>query len=59
MDFNAKNLISTNEVAKYLGISYSTVRRLVYDGSLTAYKIRGKIRFSIDEVMSYIESTRI
>ncbi len=59
MALNAKQLMSTQEVVEYLQISYSTVRRLIYDGSLACHKIRGNLRFCPEDVNRFIESTRI
>jgi excisionase family DNA binding protein len=59
MSTNTKQLMSTSEVANYLQVSYSTVRRLLYDGKLTAFKIRGNIRFSLNDINCYLDNSRI
>ena len=36
-------IISLKEAADYLGVSYSTVRRLVLSGELRAFRVRNSI----------------
>ncbi len=51
--------MTSNEVAEMLQVSYSTVRRLIYDGELIGYKIRGGIRFSFEDIERYLKNSRI
>jgi excisionase family DNA binding protein len=49
-------IISLKEAADYLGVSYSTVRRLVLAGDLRAFRVRNSIwRTSTAECDRYVE----
>jgi excisionase family DNA binding protein len=49
-------IISLKEAADYLGVSYSTVRRLVLSGELRAFRVRNSIwRTSTAECDRYVE----
>lgn len=52
-------LLSKKELASYLGVSKSTVERLVRGRKITFYRIGGSIRFRMDEVMAYIQKNRV
>jgi excisionase family DNA binding protein len=43
-------------VRSQLNMSISTVRRLVRDGKLGAYRVGGRLRFKPEEVAAYIDS---
>ena len=59
MILNARKFMTSKEVAKLLQVSYSTVRRLIYDGELKGYKIRSSLRFSYTDIEEYLENSRI
>lgn len=46
-------MLSIKEVAARLGISVMTVRRLVWAGTLRAYKIGGRVKFDPEDVEAY------
>jgi len=48
-------LLTSNEAAQFLSVSQRTVKRLVADGSLRAYKIRRSMRFRLEDLEAYIE----
>ena len=52
-------LVRSNEVARALGISNSTVRELARTGKLTAYRIGGQLLFDPDEVTQKVNESRI
>lgn len=52
-------LLSKKELASYLGVSKSTIERLVRGRKIPFYRIGGSVRFSIDEVMAYIQKNRV
>ncbi len=43
-------LLTIDEVRSRLNVSVSTVRRLVRDGKLRAYRVGGRLRFKPEEV---------
>jgi len=51
------NLLTLHEVADVMKVSESTVRRIIREGRLKAYKIgkRGQIRVKKEELERYIE----
>ena len=51
-------LISTRDVADMLGITSTTVIRLVENGDIPAYKIGGVWRFRREDIKAYFESSR-
>lgn len=53
-----KNLISRTAAADYLGISLTTIDRMIQDGDLPYYKIRGRIRFDTVDLEAYVDSCR-
>ena len=52
------DLLTLREAADAMKVSESTVRRLVRQGSLTAYKVgdRGQLRIKRDDLERYVES---
>lgn len=52
-------MIDVEEAAKRLGLSVSTVRRMVRDGTLPAYKLGKQWRFKPEELTAYVEANRI
>ena len=59
MTTDADKLLAIDEVAERLNVSVSTVRRLVRDGALPAYRVGGLLRFRLPEVEAYIDAQRI
>jgi excisionase family DNA binding protein len=61
----SEDLISTSalltipEVAAFLKVSPSGVRRLVYGRQLSFHKVGGSIRISLGDIQSYLERQRI
>ena len=49
-------LLTIDEVRSQLNVSISTVRRLVRDGKLRAYRVGGGLRFKPEEVAAYVDS---
>jgi excisionase family DNA binding protein len=49
-------LLTIDEVRSRLNVSISTVRRLVRDRKLRAYRVGGRLRFKPEEVAAYIDS---
>lgn len=55
-------MLDIEEVADKLKISDGTIRRLVREGKLRAYRIggkRGRLRFKEEDLNSYIESALV
>ena len=48
---------SIADVVKILGASTTTVRRLILEGELRAYKIRGHYKIDPKDVEKYLQST--
>jgi excisionase family DNA binding protein len=49
-------LLTIDEVRSRLNVSISTVRRLVRDGKLRAYRVGGRLRFKPEEVAAYVDA---
>lgn len=54
-----EQMLSMAEVQEFLGLSASTLARLVREGRIPAYKIRGSYRFFASEVQDYVRSQRV
>ena len=54
-----KRLISQKEAGEYLGISYWTVRDLVFNGELPHIRIRRRILMDIQDLDDYIQRSKI
>lgn len=52
-------LLTISEVAKFFKISESGVRRLQYGRHIPFVKIGGSVRFSMDDLVSYMERERV
>jgi excisionase family DNA binding protein len=52
-------LLTIDEVRSHLNVSISTVRRLVRDGLLPAYRVGGRLRFRLHEVEAYVDAQRV
>ena len=49
-----KSCLSIGEVAKYLGLTVSTVYRLVKRGTIPGFKVGGQWRFTQDNLEAWI-----
>ena len=49
-----QNALSAQDVAEMLGVSKSTIYNLIKNGDITSYKVGRKVRFTEDDVKSYI-----
>lgn len=47
-------LITYRETAKRLGVSYTTVWRLIKDGEIEVVSVRGKNRVKLSSVMKFV-----
>jgi excisionase family DNA binding protein len=52
-------LLSVRDVAAFVGLSEYVVREAVRDGELAAMKIRGRIRIRQDDLMDWLDGSRI
>jgi excisionase family DNA binding protein len=59
MTADLEKLLTIDEVSRRLSVSVSTVRRIVRDGTLPAYRVGGRLRFKLHEVEAYIDAQRI
>lgn len=51
-------LISKADAAELLAVSVTTVERLIADGALPVYKIRGQCRLMLSDVKTYVAGCR-
>ena len=51
-------LMTPDEAASFLSVSTRTLKRLVAEGALGAIKIRGSMRFRLQDLEKYIERSR-
>jgi excisionase family DNA binding protein len=54
-----RRMLTIDDVSSQLNVSISTVRRLVRDQQLPAYRVGGRLRFKPEEVAAYIDAQRI
>lgn len=52
-------MLTVADVRSRLNVSISTVRRLIRDRKLPAYRVGGSLRFKSEEVAAYIDAQRI
>ena len=52
-------LLTIDEVCSWLNVSISTVRRLIRDAKLPAYRVGGRLRFKPEELAAYVDSQRV
>lgn len=50
-------LINADQLAKYLGVSYCTVRRLTISGSIPFTRIGWQYRYDLNKVLETMEKT--
>ncbi|MCI6972337.1 MAG: helix-turn-helix domain-containing protein [Clostridiales bacterium] len=53
-----KEFLDKLSAAEYIGVSLQTLDRIVKDGALPFYRIRGRVKFSVSDIDEYIESCR-
>lgn len=58
-DHRKKNFLKPDELAEFLNISKPTVYRLIEKRQLPFYKIRGSLRFKTEDVVKFLEESRI
>ena len=56
---NHKRLISQKEAADYLGISYWTLRDLVFQGELAHIKIGRRVLLDLEDLEDYIQKAKV
>ena len=49
-------LLTIRETAEYLHVSVSTVRRMLEEGDLNGYKVKGQLRIPWDAIEKYLAS---
>ena len=52
-------MLTVADVRSRLNVSISTVRRLIRERKLPAYRVGGSLRFKPEEVAAYIDAQRI
>jgi len=50
--------MTPDEAAGFLSVSTRTLKRLVAEGTLGAIKIRGSMRFKLEDLEAFIEANR-
>ena len=48
-------LLTPKEAADYLSVSSRTLKRLVIEGSISAVRVRGSMRFRFEDLLSFVE----
>lgn len=51
--------LSTDEVARYLGVTDMTIRRLAAAGAIPSYRFGRIVKYKLDDVKAYIEGARV
>ena len=54
----SEKMMTKNEVCEVLNISQTTLDRIVLDGMLPVYRIRGQCRFKLSDIDFYIEACK-
>ena len=52
-------LLTKASACKFLAVSERTLDRIVSDGELAAYRVRGQLRFRVDDIESYVGARRV
>ena len=52
-------LLSIPQVADHLAVHPKTVRRLIEDGRLPSYRVRGQVRISVSDLAAYLAQSRV
>ena len=47
-------MLTPEEVCEYLNVSQSTLNRIVLDGDLPMYKVRGSCRYFASDIHTYV-----
>lgn len=51
-------LLTPEEAADFLSVSVRTIKRLVTEGSVQAIRIRGSMRFRLEDLITFIERSK-
>ena len=51
-------LLTPKEAAEFLSVSTRTLNRLVNEASLPAIKVRGSMRFNLEDLVTFIERSK-
>ncbi len=51
-------LLTPEEAADFLSVSVRTIKRLVTEGNVQAIRIRGSMRFRLEDLMTFIERSK-
>lgn len=57
--YDRRKMMTKPDVCEYLGVSRNTLERIVADGALPVYKIRGQCRFLPADVDKYLAGCRV
>lgn len=52
-------LIPKYEAALFLGISESTLQRMIGEQSITFYRVRGRVLFAEEDLLEYLKACRV
>ena len=53
-----EKLYSVEDLAKYFGTHVMTIRRWIYDGKITSFKVGRKVRVTETELQKFIENSK-
>ena len=51
-------LLTPEEAADFLSVSVRTIKRLVTENSVQAIRIRGSMRFRLEDLITFIERSK-
>ena len=51
-------LLTPKEAADFLSVSDKTIKRLVAEGNIPAFRVRNSMRFKLQDIEQYIERSR-
>ena len=52
-------LLTKASACEYLAVSERTLDRIVRDGELCAYRVRGQVRFRLEDIESYLAGREV
>ena len=52
-------LLTKASACEYLAVSERTLDRIVRDGELQAYRVRGQLRFRFEDIETYLAAQRV
>lgn len=53
------NLVTVKELSEFLKVKQPTIYAWVHNGTIPSYKLRGLVRFDMDDVMEWVKNSKV